>query len=445
MKDVYIFNSLTNKIDKFVPLKEGEVSMYVCGPTVYGDAHVGNIRPVIFFDSVVRFLTYLGYKVYYVSNYTDVDDKIINRSAELGISEIDLANKNIEEYEKLLSSLRILKAYDHPRVTNYMDKIIAYIDNLVKNDKAYVIDGDVFFRVSSVDNYGMLSNNSVDDLRKGARIEKNDKKEDAMDFTLWKRTEKGINWDSPWSKGRPGWHTECCVMINTIFGPMIDIHGGGFDLKFPHHENEIAQSEAHDHTSLARYWIHNGFVNFGNEKMSKSLGNLVLAKDAIAQYGPDAIRYLILSTYYRSPVSFTEESATNAKKEVERLLLTYKKAAVTIQLNCGKIVKEHNEDIDDFLAPLCQDLGFSNAITVLNSKIKEINQLLRGKPLDVEKLKSVFFKVKDMLYILGLDDSTPLLNDDDIALYNQFQSLRKEGKYEESDKLRPILMEKFIL
>lgn len=445
MKDVYIFNSLSNKIEKFVPITPNEIKMYVCGPTVYSDAHIGNMRPAVFFDSVVRFFSYLGYKVYYVSNYTDVDDKIIKNALEIGVDEKTLTKKNIYEYEKLLSTLRILPAYAHPRATEYIDKIISYIQDMVDSKSAYVIDGDVFFRISSIDDYGLLSNINIDDLKVGARIDENSKKESPLDFVLWKKTDVGIAWDSPWSKGRPGWHSECSVMIRSLLGNLIDIHGGGFDLKFPHHENEIAQSKAHDHTTLARYWVHNGFVNFGDEKMSKSVGNLILAKDALATYGPDAIRYLLLSSHYRSPVSFTEVAILSAKKETERIINSYKKAAVTIALNYGKLNVEHSALIEPFLDYLCQDFNFSNGITYLNSQIKEINNLLRAKPIDINRLACVTSCVKDMLYILGLDDKYPSISEEDHNLYKRYQEYRQKGQYELSDELRPILIEKHLL
>ena len=279
--EVKIYNSLTNKIEVFEPIHKNKVNMYVCGPTVYNYVHIGNMRPVVVFDTFRKFLTYIGYDVKYVSNYTDVDDKIIKRAQELNKPESEITEFYIKAFEDDLHNINALKPDVTPRVTEYMSQIIAFIDQLVKTDYAYDIDGDVYFRVEKIKDYGKLSNTKIEDLLVGARIDENSKKESPLDFTLWKKTNVGINWDSPWSKGRPGWHTECVVMINSIFpGGLIDIHGGGFDLKFPHHENEIAQSEAYNKCSLANYWMHNGFININNEKMSKSLGNVITAHDA---------------------------------------------------------------------------------------------------------------------------------------------------------------------
>ncbi len=445
MKDVYLYNSLTNKVEKFVPIKEGEVSLYVCGPTVYNDAHLGNIRPAIFFDSLVRFFTYLGYKVKYVSNYTDVDDKIINRAKELGISEIEVANQNIAKYEEVLQSINCLPFYQHPRATEYINNMISYIQDLINQGAAYQIAGDVFFRVKAVNDYGKLSNTNIDDLKVGARIMSNDKKESPLDFTLWKETKEGIAWDSPFSRGRPGWHTECCVMIDAIFGGKIDIHGGGFDLKFPHHENELAQAEAHNHHLLANYWLHNGFVNVNNEKMSKSLGNVVLAKDVIKEYGGDAIRYLILSTYYRSPVSFSQEVASGAKKEIDKIKNTYLKGAALLQLNDYEINQKYATKMDNYLDALSHDLNFANAISEMHNIIKEINTMMRQKEINLPLLKELVSSLKEMLFILGIDNSYPNINADDKMLYNKYLEYRSKGEYAKSDELRPILISKHII
>ncbi|HNY75014.1 MAG TPA: cysteine--tRNA ligase, partial [Bacilli bacterium] len=266
--EVRVFNSLTDRIETFVPLKPREVSIYVCGPTVYSDPHIGNLRPVVVFDVLRRMFISLGYKVTFVSNFTDVDDKIINRAISEKKSEEEISNHYIQAFQKVSEAVHSLAPDVAPRVTEYIPDIIRYIEELIDKNAAYVIDGDVYFRVSSIADYGELSNINIDDLISGARIEENSKKESPLDFVLWKKTTIGINWESRWSRGRPGWHTECCVMINSLFSDgKIDIHGGGFDLKFPHHENEIAQSKAHNNNSIATYWMHNGFINFGEDKM----------------------------------------------------------------------------------------------------------------------------------------------------------------------------------
>ncbi|MFA5481100.1 MAG: cysteine--tRNA ligase, partial [Bacilli bacterium] len=321
---VKLYNTLTDKIEAFTPLRPGEVSIYVCGPTVYGNPHIGNMRPVVVFDVLRRLFEYLGFKVVFVSNFTDVDDKIINRALEEKVSESVLSSRYIEAFKKVTQEINALAPSIAPKVTDYIPEIIRYIEDLIEKQAAYVVDGDVFFRISAIKNYGELSNINIDDLISGSRIEENSKKESPLDFVLWKKTETGISWESRWSRGRPGWHTECCVMINSLFpNGRIDIHGGGFDLKFPHHENEIAQSKAHNNNSIATFWMHNGFINFGEDKMSKSLGNVILAKDAVKTYGANAIRLILLGTYYRSPLTFTDQVIDAAKNELERIQKTY--------------------------------------------------------------------------------------------------------------------------
>lgn len=442
--EIKFFNSLSNKVEELKPIHEKEVSIYCCGPTVYGDAHVGNIRPVIVFDTLRRFLELVGFDVKLVSNFTDVDDKIINKALEEGVSEQVITDRYIEAYKEVLKELHVKEHYKNPRVTEYMSQIISYIDELVKMGAAYEVDGDVFFRISSIKDYGELSNAKIDDLVVGARIEENSKKESPLDFCLWKKTNVGIQWDSPWGKGRPGWHTECCVMINSIFGGKIDIHGGGFDLKFPHHENEIAQAKAHDNNKIANHWIHNGFVNFGNEKMSKSLGNVVLAKDAIAKYGGNVMRLLILSTHYRAPVSFTEESVQSTVNELERVKKAYNQLAVAIQFNHGDL---HCKEIDvsNFVAALADDLNTSNAIAAVFEKVKEANVELRKNPVDLGNISKIFSSLSIMLDVLGIEFEMPVLTPDLENIYRNYLNLKAEKRFEESDKLREVLMKNNII
>lgn len=442
--DVKLFNSLSNKVEELKPIKPGEVSIYCCGPTVYGDAHIGNIRPVIVFDTIRRFLEELGYNVKLVSNYTDVDDKIINKALQEGVSESVITDRYIKAYQEVLAKLHVKAHYKNPRVTEYMDQIIKYIDELVKVGAAYEVDGDVFFRISSIKDYGELSNQSVDDLVVGARIEENSKKESPLDFALWKKTNQGIQWDSPWGKGRPGWHTECCVMINSIFGGHIDIHGGGFDLKFPHHENEIAQAKAHDHNKIANLWVHNGFVNFGNEKMSKSLGNVILAKDALEKYSGNFMRLLILSAHYRSPVSFSEETITSTKNELEKVSKAYKQLAVKIQLNNGNLAAKTG-DLSKFLACLADDFNTSNALANLYENVKLANGELRKNPINLSELEKLFDTLTRMLNILGIEIAYPVLSDEDKKMYQEYMDLKAQKRFEESDKLRDVLIKKEII
>lgn len=442
--EIKVFNSLSNSVETLKPIKEKEVSIYCCGPTVYGDAHVGNIRPVIVFDTLRRFLAFLGYDVKLVSNFTDVDDKIINKALQEGVSEQVITDRYIAAYKDVLSKLNVEPHYLNPRVTEYMPQIIKYIDELVKAGAAYEVDGDVFFRISSIKDYGELSKMKVDDLVVGARIEENSKKESPLDFTLWKKTDVGIQWDSPWGKGRPGWHTECCVMINSIFGGQIDIHGGGFDLKFPHHENEIAQAKAHDHNKIANVWMHNGFVNFGDEKMSKSLGNVVLAKDAIAKYGGNVMRWLILSTHYRAPVSFTEETVQSCANELARIQKAYNQLAVQIQLEHGDL-NSKALNVNDFVVAMADDLNTSNAIAAIFETVKQANVELRKNPKNLQEIQGIFASLTAMLGVFGIKFDMPVLTDELRKTYEEYLALKAEKRFDESDKLRDVLIKNNIL
>lgn len=442
--EIKLFNSLTNQIEVFKPIRENEVSIYCCGPTVYGDAHVGNIRPVIVFDTLRRFFEYVGYTVKLVSNFTDVDDKIIKKAIDEGVTEQVITDRYIAAYKDVLSKLNVAPHYKNPRVTEYMGFIISYIEDLVKLGAAYEIDGDVFFRISAIKDYGELSNVNIDDLIVGARIEENSKKESPLDFVLWKRTDVGIQWDSPWGKGRPGWHTECCVMINSIFDGAIDIHGGGFDLKFPHHENEIAQAKAHDKNKIAKYWMHNGFVNFGNEKMSKSLGNVVLAKDAIAKYSGNVMRLLILSTHYRAPVSFTEETVQSTVNELERIRKAYNQLAVAIQVNEGDLNSKVC-DVEQFLLAMADDLNTSNAIAALFEKVKQANVELRKSPTNLQQIEEIYASINAMLNVLGIKFDAPVLTSELKEVYANYLKLKAEKRFEESDKLREVLIKNNII
>ena len=443
MKDVRIYNSLTDKIETFKPLKEGKVSIYVCGPTVYDHPHVGNLRPVVVFDTLRRLFMYLGYDVTFVSNYTDVDDKIIAKAQKEGKTEIEISNRYIAEFKNIVSLVNSLPPTYTPRVTEYMDGIISYIQKLIDVGSAYVAkNGDVYFRVNSVKGYGELSNMNVEDLLVGARIETNSLKESPLDFALWKNTDIGIKWQTNWSEGRPGWHTECCVMIDSIFEDgIIDIHGGGFDLKFPHHENEIAQQKASNHNKLANYWMHNGFVTFGNEKMSKSLGNIVTANDAIEQFGGLVTRLTLLSSHYRAPVSFL---VNMAKSEIEKIKTPFIQAATKLQLLGADLKSFKPTNIDKFIDAMCDDLNVSNALSEIFVTVKEINTNLRVREINIETLGNLFKTLEDMLFVLGLDIKYPLLTKEDIDIYNEYQQARINKDYAKSDELRNILIERKI-
>ena len=444
--NIKFYNSLSNSLEEFKTLEDKKVSMYVCGPTVYNYPHIGNMRPVVVFDTLRRFLTYVGYDVTYVSNYTDVDDKVIKAAKQEGKSEKELTDFYIAEFEKTLKGIGSQVPSITPRVTEYMDKIIAYVDNLVKIGAAYVVDGDVYFRVEKIKDYGALSGINVDDLRVGARVEENTHKESPLDFTLWKKTDEGIKWESPWGLGRPGWHTECCVMIDTIFPKhYIDIHGGGYDLKFPHHENEIAQSEATHGNKIAKTWMHNAFINFGNEKMSKSLGNVIYAKDMIAQYGGPVTRLVILNAHYRQPVNFTEDTVKEAQQVVLRMQMAYKQAALKLQANGVNLEEGKPVYIDKFLEALADDLNTANALKELYDALKEINQQIRNRETDYVLLNNQFKTLTDMFYVLGLDITYVKFDDNISRLYKDYLESKENKDFSKSDEIRKALIEKGVM
>ena len=444
--NIKFYNSLSNLQEDFITQENKKVSMYVCGPTVYNYPHIGNMRPVVVFDTLRRFLTYVGYDVTYVSNYTDVDDKIIKAAKAEGKSEKELTDFYIKEFEKTIKGIGSQVPSITPRVTEYMDKIIAYIDNLVKIGAAYEKDGDVYFRVEKIKDYGALSGINVDDLRVGARVEENSQKESPLDFALWKKTSEGIQWDSPWGKGRPGWHTECCVMIDTIFPKhYIDIHGGGYDLKFPHHENEIAQSEATHGNKIAHFWMHNAFINFGNEKMSKSLGNVIYAKDMIAEYGGPVTRLVILNAHYRQAVNFTDETVKEAGQVVLRMQMAYKQAALKLQAAGIDLEKGKPAYIDNFLNALADDLNTANALAELYNVLKDINQAIRSRDADLNNLNDLFKTLTDMFYVLGLDITYVKFDDSISALYKEYLLSKENKDFAKSDEIRKVLIEKGVM
>ncbi len=443
---ITFYNSLTNQLEEFKPIHDGEVSMYVCGPTVYNYPHIGNMRPVVVFDTLRRFLTYVGYKVTYVSNFTDVDDKIIKAAQKEQKSEKELTEFYIGEFLKVSRLIGSDKPTITPKVTEYIQKIIDYVQKLVELGAAYVVDGDVYFRVSKIKDYGALSGINIDDLIVGARIEENSKKESPLDFALWKTTTEGIKWKSPWGEGRPGWHTECCVMIDTIFpDKLIDIHGGGYDLKFPHHENEIAQAEAMHGNKIAHYWMHNAFINFGNEKMSKSLGNVIYAKDMVEKYGGAVTRLVILNAHYRQPVNFTDETVQAASQEVSKMQMAYKQMALQLQVNNVDLEKGKPIYIDKFIEAMADDLNTANALAELYSLIKEANQTLRNREIDLEKLNNQFKTLNDMFYVLGLNITYIKLGADDLDLYKYYLQAKSEKNFAKSDEIRQKLIEKGIM
>src|SRR5699024_8744793 len=344
----------------------------VCGPTVYNYIHIGNARPAIVFDTVRRYLEYKGYNVDYVLNFTDVDDKIIHAANELGEKVQDLTNRFIDAYLQDVKALGVKEATYHPRVTETMDEIIDFVDGLVKKGYAYEVEGDVYFKPRAFEEYGKLSAQSLDELRAGARIQVGDVKKDPLDFALWKKAKADeIAWDSPWGQGRPGWHIECSAMAKKFLGETIDIHAGGQDLTFPHHENEIAQSEALNEKQFANYWMHNGYMNIDNEKMSKSLGNFILTKDLIEQHDPMVIRFFMLSVHYRNPINFTDALLDSAKTSFERIKTAYfnlehrKQASANLGIEKDKWLAVTKQAVADFEAAMNDDFNTANAITTI--------------------------------------------------------------------------------
>lgn len=332
-----IYNSLTRQKEEFVPLKEGEVKMYVCGPTVYDFLHVGNFRGPIFFNLVRNWLEKSGYKVYFAFNYTDVDDKIIHRANQEGVSSSEISERYIEEFKKDFAALKLRAHTYNPKVTETIQPIIDLVEALVKNEKAYVAaDGEVLYSIRSFDGYGKLSHKNIDDLQAGARVEVDKKKRDPMDFSLWKPAKPGEpKWPSPWSEGRPGWHIECSAMIRSLFGDSIDIHGGGSDLIFPHHENEIAQSEGATGKPFARYWMHNNMLTFGDKKMSKSIGNIMKTRDFLAKYNAEILKYMMLSVHYRSLSDFSDEAVGRAVAGLARIYSALNLAKKIVEAGSG--------------------------------------------------------------------------------------------------------------
>lgn len=440
-----IYNTKTLKKEEFKPITEGEVKMYVCGPTVYDNVHIGNVRPVVVFDTLRRTFEELGYKVKYVSNYTDVDDKIIRRSKELGISEKELTDKMIAAYNDIRHKLNAADLYKTPRVTETMDEIISFIDGLVDKGAAYEKDGDVYFRTSSVADYGSLSNQNLDDLQVGARIEENDLKESPLDFALWKKTEDGIKWPTRYSIGRPGWHTECVVMINKELGSLIDIHGGGKDLKFPHHENERAQSMAINESELANYWVHSGMIDINGVKMSKSLGNFITAKDILSKVDPMVLRWFLLATQYRDDVNVSDEIIESSKAELTKIITAYKQACVKLEVNDIKVDGVDDDAYKRFMDAMADDLNTPNAYAVIFEIVKNINQLVRVKEINFEALGKEVNTLVRCMNVLGIVLPDMTMSDDDKKMYQEWMYAKSVKDFKKADELRAQLSQKGIL
>jgi len=443
-----LYNTLTKRKEDFIPLKPGEVTMYSCGPTVYDYFHIGNARPFIVFDVLRRFFEYRGYKVRFVQNFTDIDDKMIRRASEEGKTVKEIAEKYIKEYYVDAHGLGIKDPTVAPKATENIDAIIEMIKTLIEKGYAYEVDGDVYFKTSKFEEYGKLSGHNLEDLELGARIGVDERKENAMDFALWKAQKPGEPaWDSPWGKGRPGWHIECSAMANRYLGETIDIHSGGQDLIFPHHENEIAQSEACNGKPFARYWLHNGFININNEKMSKSRGNFFTVRDIVKHFDYEVIRFFLLSAHYRSPINFSDSLLEQAKNALERLY----ECRNNLKFLLSKAEKDtFEEDIygdldiyrDKFIEAMEDDLNTADALAAIFELVREINTRITA-----EAGKKTISRALDLLNeltgVLGIlrKEQDEELDENIKALIEERQKARAEKNYKRADEIREQLRE----
>ncbi len=457
------YNTLTKRLEDFQTVEPGRVKMYVCGPTVYDYFHIGNARPFIVFDSLRCYLEYRGYEVIYAQNITDVDDKIINRSAAEKISPSQVTEKYSQAYFEDLERLGVRPSSFQPRATEKIPDMVNFIEDLIKKGFAYESRGDVFFRVKRFKGYGKLSKKSLDELQAGARVEVNESKEDPLDFALWKSAKPGEpHWPSPWGEGRPGWHLECSVMSMGILGETFDIHGGGTDLIFPHHENEIAQSEAHTGKPFVRYWLHNELLNIQGEKMSKSLGNFEYARDIIAQYGRESVRFFYLSKHYRSPMSFSHDLMADARRAVERIynllaeldLQLRGQSEATLKLDPKKLTPAGKDFLtllektkEEYIKHLDDDFNTAGGMGVIFELVKEAN-IFRQKASteDLPVLKAGFDLFRELGAPLGLFQESPWLKTGSEMQAQLIQllidvrnDLRLKREFQLSDKIRDQL------
>ncbi|HBH1313053.1 TPA: cysteine--tRNA ligase [Clostridioides difficile] len=450
-----VYNTLTRTKEKFVPLEEGKVKMYVCGPTVYNYIHIGNARPFIIFDTLRRYLEYRGYDVTYVQNFTDVDDKIINRSHEEGISPEEVAAKYIKEYFVDCDGLGIKRATVHPQVTDNIQQIIEFIKELEDKGYAYAVNGDVYFDTNKFEGYGKLSGQKQEDLEAGARIEVNDQKRHPMDFVLWKAKKEGEpGWDSPWGEGRPGWHIECSVMSKRYLGETIDIHAGGQDLTFPHHENEIAQSEARSGKTFSKYWMHNGYININDEKMSKSKGNFFTVRDISKLYDLEIVRFFMLSAHYRNPVNFSDEMLNQAKAGLERLYNTKEKLEFTLSNLVEspltekevELVKELDDFRQKFIDAMDDDVNTADAVSVIFELAKLINSNVdENSSLEfAKKCLDEFNELTGVLNIVNKKKDT-VLDKDIEELIQKRTDAKKNKEFQLADDIRQQLLDMGIV
>ena len=455
---IQIYNTLSKKKEEFIPLEEGKVRMYVCGPTVYNFIHIGNARPMIVFDTVRRYMEHKGYEVNFVSNFTDVDDKIIKKANEEGVSAEEISGRYIEECKKDMEGMNIRPATTHPLATQEIDGMIDMISSLMEKGYAYAVNGTVYFRTRRFEEYGKLSHKNLDDLQAGSRsllISGEDEKEDPLDFVLWKPKKEGEPyWVSPWGDGRPGWHIECSVMSRKYLGEQIDIHGGGEDLVFPHHENEIAQSEACSGMEFARYWMHNAFLNIDNRKMSKSLGNFFTVREISEKYDLQILRFFMLNAHYRSPLNFSAELMEASKNALERIrtavdnlkYITEHASACELTEEEAKFIKETDKFEADFDRSMDDDFNTADAIAAVFDLVKFANtHAAEGSSRAFAQALSD--KIQSLCDILGIitEKKEELLDADIEELIEERQAARKAKNFARADEIRNLLLEKGII
>lgn len=453
-----LYNTLTNQKEKFEPLNPEKVTMYVCGPTVYNYIHIGNARSAVAFDTIRRYLEYRGFEVNYISNFTDVDDKIIKASQEMNLSVKEITEKFINAFYEDTSALNVKKATLNPRVMDNMDDIIKFIEVLVQKGYAYESAGDVYYKTRKFKDYGKLSGQLIDDLEQGAssRVEDidQDKKQDPLDFALWKKAKQGeISWDSPWGQGRPGWHIECSVMSTKYLGDTIDIHAGGQDLEFPHHENEIAQSEAKTGKKFARYWLHNGFVTIGEEdqKMSKSLGNFVTIHDLLKEVNPQVIRFFMSTTQYRRPIRYSSANLNEAKVNLNKLQTAYENLSYRLKDSVegnDKEVEANFANLEkDFVKVMDDDFNVQNGITVVYEMAKQLNVYSEKEKVYTDTINNLINTYKKVVEIFGISfsEEKELLDDTIEQLIQERNEARKNKNFKRSDEIRDLLKEQGII
>ena len=444
-----IYNTLTRKKEEFVPIEEGTAKIYVCGPTVYNYFHIGNARPFVVFDTLRKYLQYRGYKVKFVQNFTDVDDKIINRAREEHLTAKEVSEKYIEEYYKDAAALNVTKADVHPRVSEHIPEIIEFVQTLIDKGYAYEVNGDVYFSTRKFNGYGKLSGQNIEDLESGARIAVGEIKEDPLDFALWKaqKEEDEIAWDCPWGKGRPGWHIECSAMSKKHLGDTIDIHAGGQDLQFPHHENEIAQSECCNGVPFANYWMHNGYITIDNEKMSKSKGNFFTVRDILKEYDGEVMRFFLLSGHYRNPINFSDSLMEQAKAGLGRMRNAKETLKHLIANGNGEMTDAEKEALagydkyrQEFISAMDDDLNTADAISAIFELITAINTAVRDGA-SREFAEKSLDTLMELASIVGLlqQDADKAVDDDIQALVDERQEARKAKNFARADEIRDML------